>query len=428
MSNNQINPLVNGIAIVIDDKIDSDDDLINNLIDQIESRDIPCVKFRKLPVPDNKFIAHIHGVSFILLDWELLDTPIDENEIPQIDMPIDTFGNANVAFLKKICETLFVPVFIFTYRSPEEVRSKLVSENLYYEDGQPNFIFIERKSELTDNRLFDRIGNWIKENPPVYVLKTWAHEYRVAQSQLFADFYNFNPSWVTVLKKCFKDDCLPMPAVSVEIMTLIKDNLSARMRMSGLEEEGLGGDVSSSDRKQIRQILEHSRFIGNDKLPADEVRCGDVFLQKGNYFLNIRPDCDCIARKNEIGTVMLHLLKGKIVLEENFGIDETIKQLQVEQDRKKQEEILEKFYHSFILGEYGHFYEKANEAIIPFMYQGNTISFKFRDIIVKPFSDLASNRIGRLLPPFLTHVRTRYAQYLLRQGLPRIPLEAISEK
>lgn len=31
------------------------------------------------------------------------------------------------------------------------------------------------------------------------------------------------------------------------------------------------------------------------------------------------------------------------------------------------------------------------------------------------------NRVGRLLPPFVTRVQQRYASYLQRPGMPRIP-------
>ena len=147
----------------------------------------------------------------------------------------------------------------------------------------------------------------------MYVLKTWEHEYRKAQSQLFVDFYKLNPLWVTVLKNCYAADQLKEAAISVEIMSLIRDNISARMNMTGLKEEYFDKEGAFPDRGQIRGILEHSRFTGNDKLPENEVRCGDVFLtNEGLYYINIRPDCDCIHGRhdsnNTIDTVELYLL------------------------------------------------------------------------------------------------------------------------
>ena len=412
MPNNQISSLVNGIAVIIDDKIGTGDDLIDNLIDQIESKNMPCLKLRELPVSESEFIAHLHGVSFVLLDWELFDTPVDEQGIPLADTSDDSFEKANIEFLQTIHDKLFVPIFIFTHRDIEGVRDKLIDAKLYRKGDKTNFIFIENKSELTDNRLFNRIGDWIKETPPVYVLKTWQHEYRVAQGRLFADFYKFNPSWVTVLKKCFKDDSLPMPAVSVEIMNLIKDNITARMRVNGLEEANLGTDIDSFDREQIRDILEHSRFIKNDKLPVDEVRCGDVFLQIEEkngierYFINIRPDCDCVPDRNvpnsTIDSVKLYLLEGSIF-------------------NKEKEKYSKK---------HGGFSPLTTQEIVFCMYNKKSLIFDFKNFSVEEYGQIKNTklRIGRLLPPLLTHICTRYAQYILRQGLPRIPPEAISEE
>jgi len=123
------------------------------------------------------------------------------------------------------------------------------------------------------------------------------------------------------------------------------------------------------------------------------------------------------------------LLKGCVIYKKDIpplDFDEVIKKLQIEERKKtqaddnskqkileKQLKILETSYHISLLEKFGHFHEKLNEAIIPFMYRGNTFSFRFRDVEVKPFSD-SGNRIGRLLPPFITHIRTKYAQYLLR--------------
>lgn len=38
-----------------------------------------------------------------------------------------------------------------------------------------------------------------------------------------------------------------------------------------------------------------------------------------------------------------------------------------------------------------------------------------------------SLRIGRLLPPYITRIQQRYSLYMQRQGLPRIPNDAIFE-
>ena len=58
--------------------------------------------------------------------------------------------------------------------------------------------------------------------------------------------------------------------------------------------------------------------------------------------------------------------------------------------------------------------------------EGKTVRFDFRKFQVKQFSDVKDQRIGRLLHPYLTRIQQRYALYLQRQGLPRIPEEAVA--
>lgn len=72
----------------------------------------------------------------------------------------------------------------------------------------------------------------------------------------------------------------------------------------------------------------------------------------------------------------------------------------------------------------GEFLEKKNSCYVAFV-QGNILSFSLRDIELKKWKDIKDNRIGRLLPPYITKIQQKYAAYLQRQGLPSIPEEAI---
>ena len=57
------------------------------------------------------------------------------------------------------------------------------------------------------------------------------------------------------------------------------------------------------------------------------------------------------------------------------------------------------------------------------MFDGATFSVKFKDMKIMKVKNIEKDarRVGRLLPPFLTRVQQRYAAYLQRPGLPRIP-------
>lgn len=76
---------------------------------------------------------------------------------------------------------------------------------------------------------------------------------------------------------------------------------------------------------------------------------------------------------------------------------------------------------------YGHFKETDTNAIIFPVHDGKTIDFRFKDIEIKPWKEFRDKRIGRLLPPhiYICRIQQRYALYMQRTGLPRVPKEAI---
>jgi hypothetical protein len=66
-----------------------------------------------------------------------------------------------------------------------------------------------------------------------------------------------------------------------------------------------------------------------------------------------------------------------------------------------------------------------SQAIIFAMKDGVTILFKLRELSLKRWGDFKNNRIGRLVPPFLTRLQQRFSAYIQRPGLTRVPAEAI---
>jgi hypothetical protein len=52
------------------------------------------------------------------------------------------------------------------------------------------------------------------------------------------------------------------------------------------------------------------------------------------------------------------------------------------------------------------------------------IQFELGEFSIEKFSEMKKLRIGRLLPPFITKLVQKYALYMQRQALPRIPEEA----
>ena len=117
--------------------------------------------------------------------------------------------------------------------------------------------------------------------------------------------------------------------------------------------------------------------------------------------MNIRPECDIARRSNP----ELYCLKGRVIDENkiNSGDDDEIK---------------------FVKGA---FIEKANKVYLPFLPEGKIMEFSLNDIKILKWNHLKNDRVGRVLPPYITAIQQKYAFYLQRQGLPAIPKKAIKD-
>jgi hypothetical protein len=371
---------INGIAVVIDDELDDEKSEIYTLIERLSDQNISYIKYTT--IPDDSVIEHFSGCSFIILDWLL--KPSKTRDIPGLKQP-EFIEKENIKFLKQLLfdKKIFVPVFIFTNQTIDDIKQMLEDEKLF-DTNRPNFIFIKEKKELLKCDLLQEISSWIYDNPPVYVLKTWENEYRKALGSMFSDFYQHSPSWVTILTKSFENDSTD---ISAEMMTLIQNNLFSRMKTKILDESLLKITNGETDKEHIRQILEDCRFLKKEYLSDDEFRCGDVFLgTKKRLLINIRPDCDWVARGcTSPDSIELYLLEGTINKDDD--IDTNLEDLSEEKRRAKE-------LQNEILMNLGNFVEKANEAIIFSMYEKKTYTFHLKKIIIKTVGDLKDKRIG----------------------------------
>jgi hypothetical protein len=393
--------LFSGIAIVIDDEINTKNANINNLISQIEKRNMPYKKYLALPSAD--IVEHFEGISFLLLDWQLSPKTISDLTLEGVKMPstgAEAAIEENITFLKQIRDICFTPVFIFTNADVKDVKETLITAGLY-KDNRPNHIFIKSKKDLIGrNKLFNTINDWIKKTPSIYVLKAWEKEYKKSINKLFHDFYAMSPNWPRVLWKTFSDDGINM---SLELGEVISRNLCSRMMPFAFDDEILGKLRKKTPKDEIRKVLSGECFISENGLHKDVITAGDIFKISNETYINVRPDCDCILNRgianNVNDDIDLYLLRGT-----KFTNNQEIRKF-----RKK----------------YGNFEEIDNESIVFNILNGKTFKFAFKELTIKKWSEIKEKRIGRLLPPYITRMQQRYALYMQRQGLPRIPTTAV---
>jgi len=400
-----INELFKGVAVVIDDEVNDTNTNIQKVLEQITSFHIPVLKYTDIPPEED--VSHFQSLSFVLLDWRLIKPEISAEDVAAgntVPSGLEQENiTRNIAFIKQLHETCYCPIFIFTNENRDAIADKLISENVYMSD-RPCNILIEPKSSLQQNgTLKSAIENWINNNPSVYVLKEWEREYQKCKNRLFFDFQQMSPVWPQVMWKCFDEDG---GNKSLELGELISRNLHTRMKPFEFDENLLKGNDGIVERTELRKVLEGAKFLKN--LHEEDISTGDVFYEeyqdagstRHRYWLNIRAQCDLLRDDNPY----LYCLPGcELIQKENGKIDNV----------------------SFSQGEY---VEKVYQAIVPFIDDGKIIEFKFGEFEMRQWNSLSTDqirRIGRILPPYITKIQQRFALYLHRQGLPRIPDEAI---
>lgn len=393
--------LMSGIAVVIDDALDREsislgnsaggEDVIVRIVEWFEHQwELPFAKFTTLP---NKaqWSNLLRAASFVLLDWQLW--PVGSEELRK-----STIEDIN-RFLKAAKENL-VPVFIFTNETFEEVTENLSADVYEHSATRRNFVFVARKDALwfDDSVQVKILEDWIHGNASVYALRTWEQVLASAKSELFQAMGRMSVDWPRVFWSTYvTDGAEPSPSLT----NLIGDSLRGRMRSDAFEEEHLGAPFEDVSDDEVRKLIAETSFRSNKFLPGDEIRCGDVFKgTQQKYWLNLRPDCDCIPRGTEtIEDVEIYCVQGK----------------------KAGERVL----HNLFDRKTGNFNEPVYKSVAFAIADGNSLVFNFKKLRVMKFSDFKKKRIGRLLHPYLTRIQQQYALYIQRQALPRVPDSAV---
>ena len=383
--------LMAGIAVVIDDQLGGGarGDVIDRIVDWFEREwRLPFVKSPVLP-KDLQWPNLLRAASFVLLDWRLWG---DGGDTLRTSMIEDI-----VRFLRAARENL-VPVFIFTTESAEDVIAELPPD--VYEETVTgrSFVFIGRKEELWSGESVDveALDGWVHGSASVYALRTWDSALGSAKSELFRRMRDKSVDWPRIFWRSYLADGADP---SSSLTSLINESLMGRMRMDAFEEEHLGREQGEVSGEELRGLIAEASFRAGDLLPPDEIRCGDVYEgDDRKYWLNLRPDCDCIPRGDgSVDEVEVYCVEGK---------------------RLRPGELRKLFNN-------GHFEERVFQSVVFAVVEGQSILFSFKDLAVLRYSQVKDRRVGRLLHPFVTRVQQRYALYVQRQALPRIPEAAV---
>ena len=390
--------LMSGIAVVIDDALDGapvvgGEDLIGQIVKWFETEwKLPFVKMTMLPTPA-LWPNLLRAASFVLLDWQLWKEDVG-------DMLKRSTIDDIKEFLKAARENL-VPVFILTNANLDDVKAELrkLPKDVYDEaTAGNNFVSVEQKNVFWSGASVEvgTLETWVYGNASVYALKTWHRVLDGAKSELFQAMCRRSVNWPRVFWETYREDGADP---SASLTNLINDSLRGRMRVDGFDDKHLGGPAGNVSGDELRGVIAETSFRVGGVLPPHEVRCGDVFqCEDKKYWLNLRPDCDCIPRDGgDVGEIDVYCVQGN----------------------RLPGNALRKMFKN------GHFEERVSESVVFGIVDGKSILFKFAKLRVCKYSEVRKQRVGRLLHPYVTRVQQRYALFIQRQALPSIPRAAV---
>lgn len=404
----ELKSLFRGIVVLIDDEVIQEDSEIIELAKQIEKEDCHVIKIKQLPTDGE--LDNLTEAAFFILDWNLYNIQAEANssdDVPTVRLPqglTKKHIQENIQFLKKIRKRRFAPIFIFTNEDIKDVESKL-SENELFSGEPSDHIFVQSKANVISEGVFNILERWIRDHPSAYVLKRWEAAYINARNTFFLDFYSNSHLWPVVLWETYRQDNISEAA---ELTSLIGRNILSRLAPVPFDAAILASrsHIEAANGKikpeEIHNVLEGERFVREARL-QDGVSMGDVFEKEKKFYLNIRPECDCVPRNGKsVDNIDLYLIEGEIVLDD-------------------------KFYDSYN-EEYGIIIDRDTTATIFSMWEGITVRFRFNKLSIVKFSNWKDKRIGRLIPPYSTKLQQRFASFIQRIGLSRIPEKAVPTK
>lgn len=442
-----VKKLFNGIAVVIDDDLNKPDSDIANICNNLEKENIALVKC--LEIPKNQAIDAYRDCSFMIVDWEFMNKSVNLSDTEKVSDELggrisipNTLQESNkllsLNFLKEVQQKLFLPVFIVTGKSVDEIISVLKGNNLYYED-KPNRIFIEQKSKLTSSRnIFDLFETWVKSIPSVYVLKEWENASSTARHKMFLDMYSCSHSWVNVLWKLMKCDSADY---AIDFSSFIKKSHANRVEAIIFDEEIMASG-NEPPSEEVKRIIEGERYMSCSDDSSKEAHTGDLFILTNNkngnsvveYWLNVTAQCN-LARLEDPDMICIkghELTSGEMLIEPirliNTGdliIDPKHKYKIIDalKDDKKIIEINDQFEKSrnkMFISTHNDIRESISQAVVPCICRGKIIVFNLSPFKFK-YSELKDFRDGRLLPPYITRVQQKFSHYIVREGVMPVP-------
>jgi len=384
--------LCKGIAVVIDDKAlpkpTEEKEEIVKIIQKIKADNIPLCIYTDL-AEAQRAIHNLNSVNFLILDWDM-QGQLDNEDADEIIKPSQ--ANRVIKFITEFKKNCFCPIFIFSNAGVADIQSSLKAHSLFFDDEKKNFIHVQAKKDLIKGKkLFSVINKWINQNPTNYTLKNWENSFAQAKTDSFWHLFSKSPIWPKIMWESFTEDSVdPHSNLNDVIYRIVK----SRTSLTVLDKKKVNRKKFKVNHDEIKDVIQGMMYIDKKNIPVNEVRPGDLFKKGGNYFINIRPECDTIIDRPGCDG-KIYLLKGSKLTSEQFKKTHYNKKYGIIKSQT-----------NFLL--YG-------------LDSKDFVRFNLKEMLIVDYKDYSESRLCRLLPPYINDVQQQFSSYVGRSGLPRIP-------
>lgn len=393
--------MFSGIVVFVDDEIEKPDSYVYHLKENFNRSGFPVLIYKELPWD---FIENFHSISYVLLDWNL-----------NAGLSVGHRVRENVEFIQRIRNKTLAPIIVFSALSKEEIVEEIKTQicddpsNELSSTEISNLIIISKADNLSFKELMEEIYDDIKNQTSLYALKEWELSLRNAKQEMVSFFYKISVDWAAeYYRASVKDNTDP----AFVLQEMLFDNLKVRQTSISLDQEifnqhnseesseansVVDGNADLEEDLEINEIIQAGMFYKYDDKKPEMVFAGDVFKDsEDNYYVNIRPQCDCIPRSIDLDEVELYLVPAEY--KSYKGHYKTKRKLDSELRSKP-----------------------APVYCVVQPFKQGTLILNFKKFCISKYARWKHKRIGRFLPPQLSYIVQTFCLFLQRPGLPPYP-------
>lgn len=184
-----------GNILIIDDGIGKEGDKINEVIKAFSIENY-CITAKSLLEIEK---IDLTNIALIIVDWNFGETEFDMGvQFGSVKKEINQ--EAVLAFIKKVQDERFIPIFVFT-NEKNTAQQSLKKANLL---GDMSIIDIVDKTELLSTKAIeDKIEQLFADRKLVEFYIEWTANLSQSQNELFKELKGIGLNWIKLFMKVF---------------------------------------------------------------------------------------------------------------------------------------------------------------------------------------------------------------------------------